>query len=266
MNALAAPTLSIVIPQYRTEQLIRLCLRALRKYSSLPMEVIVVDNNSGDASLDYLRTVPWIKLIENTRAASLGTQAHKEALDLGVRAARGDWIMLLHSDTIFLKTGWDRDMIAEAEQRQVVGFSSVIRDINRFETPWQRLKRRVRERKLPAEINQCGEQTKVMSYCFGIQRTVLESLGFSFAERDGDVVSVLFHTLRLANQPFWLMGRRFQESRLWHTSNATSILTAQITDSDLVRKYDQKSARLFNAPEIQSLLADHALDGQTPQP
>ena len=49
------PILSIIIPQYKTPELIRLCIRAIKKFSVLQPEIIVVDNNSKDASLDYLK-------------------------------------------------------------------------------------------------------------------------------------------------------------------------------------------------------------------
>ena len=104
------PELSIIIPQYKTEQFIRLCLRSLRKYSRNPIQVIVVDNNSCDGSIDYLRSVPWIDLIEN-KSDLVGIRAHREAIDLGVEKARGDWICLFHSDTIVLKEAWDVSLL-----------------------------------------------------------------------------------------------------------------------------------------------------------
>ena len=86
------PTLSIIIPQYKTLELIRLCIRAIKQFSVLNPEIIVIDNNSRDASIDYLRQVKNITLIENKRKCS-GVDAHKLALDLGINKARGKWIL-----------------------------------------------------------------------------------------------------------------------------------------------------------------------------
>jgi hypothetical protein len=98
---------SIVIPHYRTEDLARLCLRAIRRLTDSPYEVIVVDNNSADASLDYLRQVPWLRLIERgDRAETDGVQAHSSAMDVGTATARGQWLVSFHTDTIVRREGW----------------------------------------------------------------------------------------------------------------------------------------------------------------
>lgn len=104
---------SIVIPHYRTEALARLCLRAIRRLTDSPYEVIVVDNNSADASLDYLRRVPWIRLIERgPQAETDGVQAHSSAMDIGTAAARGQWLVSFHTDTIARRDGWLAALLA----------------------------------------------------------------------------------------------------------------------------------------------------------
>ncbi len=48
---------TICIANYKTLDFIRLCLRSIRKFTSYPYEVVVVDNNSQDESLDYLKSL-----------------------------------------------------------------------------------------------------------------------------------------------------------------------------------------------------------------
>jgi hypothetical protein len=51
-------------------------------------KVIVIDNDSQDASLDYLRGLLWIELIERRVVPSEGAiSAHSRALDLGLERA-----------------------------------------------------------------------------------------------------------------------------------------------------------------------------------
>ena len=42
----------ICIVNYKTPEFIKLCLRSIRKFTKYPYEVIVVDNNSQDKSLE----------------------------------------------------------------------------------------------------------------------------------------------------------------------------------------------------------------------
>jgi GT2 family glycosyltransferase len=59
-----------------------------------PTEVTVVDNGSTDASVDALRTHhPSVKVIEN--GANLGFPT---AVAIGIRATRGEWVLMLNND------------------------------------------------------------------------------------------------------------------------------------------------------------------------
>jgi hypothetical protein len=89
------PAVSIVIVNYNTRDDLRLCLESLR-CSSAPAEVIVVDNASSDGSADMVRAAfPEVRLIEpghNTWYCG--------GNNLGIDAARGDYVLLLNPDTI----------------------------------------------------------------------------------------------------------------------------------------------------------------------
>jgi len=98
---------SIVIPHYRTPDLARLCLRAIRRFTNHPYEVIVVDNHSDDGSVEALRQVRWIRLLaRGPETEPEGVHAHASAMDLGTREARGRWLVSLHTDTIVRREGW----------------------------------------------------------------------------------------------------------------------------------------------------------------
>jgi len=98
---------SIVIPHYRTPELARLCLRAIRRLTDHPCEVIVVDNHSDDGSLETLRQVRWIRLLaRGPETEPEAVYAHASAMDLGTREARGRWLVSLHTDTIVRREGW----------------------------------------------------------------------------------------------------------------------------------------------------------------
>lgn len=91
----ANPRLSVVIVNYNTREDIRLCLTALRQ-STLPAEVIVVDNASRDGSADMIRSeFPEVKLLTpNQNLWFCGGN------NLGIRASSGDYVLMLNPDTI----------------------------------------------------------------------------------------------------------------------------------------------------------------------
>jgi hypothetical protein len=103
---------SIVIPHFQTPDLVRLCLRAIRRLTDPPYEVIVVDNHSQDGSLEYLRSVGWIRLIERGPETEPDAAfAHAAAMDIGTAAARGRWLVSFHTDTIVRREGWLETML-----------------------------------------------------------------------------------------------------------------------------------------------------------
>jgi len=256
-------TLSIIIPQYRTERWIRLCLRSLRKYTQTDPQVIVVDNGSGDESTTYLRGLQWIELIENTSGAT-GSRAQWEAFDLGVRRAAGEWLCFFHSDTIVLRSGWDTYFLDRLHAANAIGLGTAVRDVNSYEARVQRWKRslsesanalRQRIRGIPPSTSE-----KVMSFCLFLRGRLLHDIGFSFLREEGDAATTLFRREIAGKLPFLFLGRAELEPFLWHTSNVTSIVTGQITKLSLVSKFQAKSQSLWGQGEIQSVLADDSLD------
>ncbi|HUU11883.1 MAG TPA: glycosyltransferase family 2 protein [Phycisphaerae bacterium] len=104
---------SIIIPHYQTGDLARLCLRAIRRLTDHPFEVIVVDNHSQDGSLEVLRAIKWIRLVERgPETEDHAVYAHAGAMDVGTAAARGRWLVSFHTDTIVRRAGWLGEMLA----------------------------------------------------------------------------------------------------------------------------------------------------------
>jgi glycosyltransferase involved in cell wall biosynthesis len=85
---------SIVIPAYNEESHLRLCLESVAKQTVQPFEVIVVDNNSTDATAAIARLFPFVRLISESR------QGVMYARDCGFDAARGEIIGRLDADSI----------------------------------------------------------------------------------------------------------------------------------------------------------------------
>jgi len=104
---------TICIVNYKTPDFTRLCLRSVRKFTKYPYEVIVVDNDSQDESLKYLKSLKWIRLIERRAGANEpgGGYAHAAGLDLGLENCNTEYFVSMHSDTFVRKDNWLKDLI-----------------------------------------------------------------------------------------------------------------------------------------------------------
>jgi hypothetical protein len=90
-------TLSIVILNYRTRGLLRHCLRGLlAEGPEVPFEVIVVDNDSRDGSIEMVRAeFPTVRLVSLPR--NLGYSRGNNA---GLRIAVGTYLLVMNSDIV----------------------------------------------------------------------------------------------------------------------------------------------------------------------
>lgn len=112
MAGLIADKATICVVNYKTLELTKCCLRSIRKFTKYPYEVIVVDNASKDESLDYLKTINWIRLIErSTENDPNGGYSHAIALDRGLANCKTEFFISMHSDTIVLREDWLADLV-----------------------------------------------------------------------------------------------------------------------------------------------------------
>ena len=118
---LAPSKVTICVVNYRTLDFTRLCLRSIRKFTHYPHEVIVVDNDSKDESLEYLRSLDWIRLIERTGCDDTsGGDAHGNALDVAFEECNTAFFMSMHSDTFVLHDGWLGELMSCFEKDPAV--------------------------------------------------------------------------------------------------------------------------------------------------
>jgi len=93
------PTVSVIIVSWNAKRYVLECLTSLhRNTGTIPLEIIVVDNNSSDGTPDEIRTqFPDAILIQN--ATNLG---FAKANNIGLAIARGRYLCLINSDVVIL--------------------------------------------------------------------------------------------------------------------------------------------------------------------
>ncbi|MBP6661019.1 MAG: glycosyltransferase, partial [Chitinophagales bacterium] len=92
--------LSIVIVNYKSPQLILSCLKTIYNETKIiSFEIIIVDNDSNDDSRQIIQqhypNVQWIQMDYNSGFA--------RANNAGIRNAKGEFLLLLNSDTLILE-------------------------------------------------------------------------------------------------------------------------------------------------------------------
>ena len=119
---MSKPVVTILIPNYKTLELTRLCLRLIQKHTDLNrIRVIVIDNDSNDASVDYLRSLSWITLIERTPIPDEGAiSSHARALDLGLEQVSTRHVLSIHTDTLIKHPDWLNFLISTLEKRPTI--------------------------------------------------------------------------------------------------------------------------------------------------
>lgn len=104
---------TVVIPNYNGIRYIRPCMDALRaqREEGLDFDILVVDNASGDGSLDILRSdyreARVIALPENTGFC--------HAVNLGIQESNTPYVILLNNDTV-VKPGFIKNLTEAIER------------------------------------------------------------------------------------------------------------------------------------------------------
>ena len=199
---------SVVIPCYRCTGTIDRALESIVAQTLLPAEVIVVDDGSGDGTLDHLRALSakhgldWIQVIalrENQGAASarnagweLATQRYVAFLDAddawhpqkiemqyGVMSMRPEVAMSGHGHETLRSSGVPRSDVPEPTVSMVSKFSMLVS--NRFITPSVMLKRDLPYRFLPGRRHIDDHLLWLQILCGGYAAVLISAkLAFTF--------------------------------------------------------------------------------------
>jgi len=110
-----------LIVNYRTLRLTSLCLSLLEKHiDQEKTDVIVVDNGSNDESLEYLKSLDWIRLIERTQESDEPAFiSHGRALDEGLEYVTTPYVCLLHTDTFVYDSNVFELLLAQISHHNV---------------------------------------------------------------------------------------------------------------------------------------------------
>jgi|SRR3989344_228860 len=86
---------SVVVLNWNGKDHLKTCLSSLSKVPYRPLELIVVDNNSSDGSVEMVKEIfPNVKVIQNKK--NLG---YAGGNNIGIKKSKGEYIFVLNNDT-----------------------------------------------------------------------------------------------------------------------------------------------------------------------
>jgi GT2 family glycosyltransferase len=108
----AAPEISVVVVNYNAGDYLRECLASLAQQTFQDFEVVVIDNDSRDGSMERLDLCPPRTLL----AAQGRNTGFAEGNNIGARLAAGRWLALLNPDAV-AEPDWLEKLLAAVRAR-----------------------------------------------------------------------------------------------------------------------------------------------------
>ena len=106
---------SVIIPAYNREKFISECVQSVLAQTLPAREIIIVDDGSTDATYNILRDLGFNSLSTKKTVLRYFFQQNRgvsSARNLGIKEARSEYIALLDSDDLWLKSKLDRQVSA----------------------------------------------------------------------------------------------------------------------------------------------------------
>lgn len=269
---MSSPLVSILIPNYKTLDLTKLCLRLLKKHTDPALvKLIVIDNDSNDASTAYLRTLKGITLIE--RPAVPGEQpvsAHSNALDLAMKQVDTPYVLSIHTDTLVKRPDWLPFLLSEIQKRDTIAgvgswklenkpwWRRVLKKVERF---FQRIYYKVTGNDKHGLEGIGKNYYYLRSHCALYRMDALRQLNLHFS--DGDLVAGKHMHKALVESGYEMI---FLPSDILipymdHINHATTVLNPSLSSREKsVNKGLKRIRRSLDKLNAKGILLDETLD------
>ena len=266
------PLVTIIIPNYKTLELTKLCLRSLKKYTDLNQaRVIIIDNHSEDESTEYLRSLNWITLIERTpETDDTPPLSHSRALDLAFEQITTPYTLVMHTDTIVFNPQWLDFLIHEIEKNEKI--AAVGSWKLEHKSPLQRFAKMLEKQiqlvwyniinKKEHAIQGTGKNYYYLrSHCALFNTELIRKLNLSFSDENENAGKVMCKKLQDAGYSLTFIPSVTLGKYMMHINHATTVLNPALGSRkksiDKGTKRINKALRKIHSEEI---LRDHSLD------
>jgi GT2 family glycosyltransferase len=113
------PLVSLIVISYNNKKDLNECLTSLKNQDYENFEIVLVDNNSSDNSVEIAKGFKGIKIIENKK-----NEGFAKGNNLGIKNAfknkKVKYIVCINPDTI-TKKSWLKELVSVAEENKLIG-------------------------------------------------------------------------------------------------------------------------------------------------
>ena len=268
----SVPRITVCIPHWQVGEYMTICLRSIRKHSArYDLEVIVVDNGSRDGSLQYLRSLDWIRLIERPDESPANWPENVfTAWDCGIREASGEYFVTMHSDVFVRRDGWLDSLLRAINARPGCAASGAWK--LEIESPLYRWQKRVVGYVTAGVKRLAGRKKNIKwkqghyprDYCAMYRRSVIvkHNLTFRRIHGQGGGYSIA-RQLWDHGYTVGMVPVREMAAGVYHVAHGTAAVRKEkpLNHRRAQRKVERKVEELFDQEWIKALQADASLDG-----
>ncbi len=167
------------------------CLESIEKHTSVPYEVIVVDNGSSDGTIQFLQQ--WVSKAENRRVVyNADNLGFAKGSNIGIARANGQYIVLVNNDVV-VTPKWLERLLACAARDASIGIVGALTNavsgpqcveqpvydteslvgLDDFAKDWAQ-----------RHLGQRTPAVRVVGFCMLVRKSVIDNIG-GFDERFG---------------------------------------------------------------------------------
>lgn len=263
---------TILVPNFRTPEITRICLRLIRRHTDpARVHVIAIDNDSGDASLDYLRSLNWIELIERrVELPEPPPLSHSHALDEALERVRTPYVLSIHTDTFVKRSDWldvlldpflSDPLVAGVGSWKLESKSRLERFGRRLEQMWKVGVFRITGRRGYRAERFDPALHYLRSHCAMYRMDVIRALRTGFSDEEEVAGSVMHRKMVAAGYRMVFLESAQLGRYVDHVNHATMVLNPELgMMAKTIRAGNRRIQAKLRGIDAGGILADDSLD------
>jgi cellulose synthase/poly-beta-1,6-N-acetylglucosamine synthase-like glycosyltransferase len=255
---------TVLIPNYKTLNLTKICLRLLKKNTDLKkVDIYVIDNNSKDESLNYLRSLKWITLFERKGIPNEGgPMSHARGLDLALKKVKTKYVISFHTDTFVINKEWLNFLLSPFSIPNVAGVGSwKLENKGKLKILGRKiefyLKKLFHLKSNPQRFDKNYHYLR--SHCAAYDVSAIKKVNSHFSDKNESAGKILHKKLSDAGYGMIFLEADELINYVHHINHATQAINSEFkirTASRVLKKY----FNYMNQKHIKAILDDDKLD------